>query len=103
MEFRCARILLISHWLGCLEHPAAFITKARATNAGFFFVRRTYTTPAPFLAGFGPADDRFAQAFHQPFQVRHAFAEFTKLGAQRIDFPIQAATPTAPCPAAPRE
>ena len=33
--------------------------------------------------------DRFAQSFQQPFQMRHAFAEFTKLGAQRFDFPIQ--------------
>ena len=63
MQVRCARILLFSHRFGVSLTPAAFITKARATNAGFFFVRRTYTTPAPFLAGFGPADDRFAQAF----------------------------------------
>ena len=34
MEFRCARILLISHWFGVSLTPAAFI-KARATNAGF--------------------------------------------------------------------
>ena len=54
-----------------------------------FLVRPTYTTPAPCLAGFGPEGDRFAQAVHQPFQVRHAFAEFTKLGAQRINFSIQ--------------
>ena len=35
MEFRCARILLISHWFGVSLTLAAFI-KARATNAGFF-------------------------------------------------------------------
>ena len=80
MEFRCARILLISHWFGVSLTPAAFI-KARATNAGFFFVRRIYTTPASSLAGPGPADDRFAQSFHQPFQVRHAFAECPDLAA----------------------
>ena len=64
MEFWCARILLISHWFGCLEHPAAFIIKARVGSAGFFLYGRLNTTPAPCLAGFGPADDRFAQSFH---------------------------------------
>ena len=34
---------------------------------------------ASSLAGSGPSDNRFAQSFHQPFQVRHAFAECTDL------------------------
>ena len=37
--------------------------------------------PAPRLAGFGQADNRFAQSIHQPFQVRHAFAECPDLAA----------------------
>ena len=37
--------------------------------------------PAPRLAGFGQADNRFAQSIHPPFQVRHAFAECPDLAA----------------------
>ena len=35
MQFRCARILLFSHRFGCLEHPAAFTTKAHAPTWAF--------------------------------------------------------------------
>ena len=83
LGFCCSRIGLGFHSPRPLSRPKP------ARQRGLFLVRPIYTTPALWLAGFGPADDRFAQAFHQPFQVRHAFAEFTKLGAQRIDFPIQ--------------
>ena len=38
------------------------------------------------LAGSGDqSGDRFAQSFEQPFQVRHAFAEFPDLDAQSVD------------------
>ena len=44
--------------------------------------RPIYTTTAPYLAGSGSSGESFTQSFQQPFQVRHAFAEFTKLGIQ---------------------
>ena len=45
-------------------------------------VRAAALGDGPGLAGGpGPSDDRFAQSFHQPFQVRHAFAECPDLAA----------------------
>ena len=89
MEFWCARILLISHWFGVSLTPAEFIDKSPRWKRGLFLVRPIYTTPALWLAGFGPANDRFAQAFHQPFQVRHAFAECPDRSAQFVDLAAQ--------------
>ena len=37
------------------------------------------------LADPGPSGDRFAQSFHQPFEVRYAFADCPDLAAQFVD------------------
>ena len=55
LGFCCSRIGLGASNTRPLSRP-----KARASKRGLFLVRPTYTTTAPCLAGFGPADDRFA-------------------------------------------
>ena len=81
MELWCARILLFSYWFGFSFTPAEFIDQSPRWKRGLFLVRPTYTTTKPCLVGPGPSDDSFAQSFHQPFQVRHAFAECPDLAA----------------------
>ena len=50
----------------------------------FSTIRSVHILLGPALAGAGPHGDGLAQSFQQPFQMRHALAEFAKLTFQPI-------------------